>query len=249
MKIKHIMKNTDTSESAQINQMAALHPEETTESIKNTSFYGYPEDRPHGPFRQNEKTVIATENATVIQAAFEHQNENTCILNYASSFETPDAALKNKTVTTEKTLFLCSNLYNVLCHFENSYYYWNRTHDQKSCNRIIYTPGILFQYKNATSRFNVLSTHIAGKTDNIRMSELEKNIEMINRVAACHHTDTLIIPQFGLTSDKQTQTAIINRIIYAAAGNRYVKKVIFAIPDKNRYDDIRTIIAQNINAA
>lgn len=209
--------------------------------IKGTSVYGGPDGMPHGrPDERNSPEIILQE-AYSVSALFVNLGRKTAVLNFAS-YKHPGGKFIEGSSAQEESLCHASTLYNVLSHFDSSYYEWNRHHLNRGLyeDRALYSPGIAFEQnglplvafagvitcaapnKAAWSRYGRVS-------DEENSAALRSRITLIRDIAEENYVETLILGAFGCGVFRQSPSEV-SKIFKDVFSETSVKRLIFAIP-------------------
>ena len=232
----------------ELSKKAALHTKEmdrrcgelTNISVVQTKVYGYPDRRPHGPFRIDnypEKIIAETDS---VSAIFKYFEGRTCVLNFAS-YKNPGGKFIQGSSAQEESLCHFSNLYNILRCFDGNYYEWNRKHLNGALytDRALYTPDVVFfNEKQEYVKCDVLTCAApnftaASRYCNVSRNEnstaFESRISFIKNIAEESFVDTMILGAFGcgvFGQDPREAAALFYKIFNMSG----IKKIVYAIP-------------------
>lgn len=196
------------------------------------------------------ETKVCLVDKDAVKALFEDtvEDEKVALLNFAS-YKNPGGGFLNGSIAQEENLCHSSFLYNVLIEFQN-YYKWNKKHLNHSLylNRALYSPSIIFVYKNRKYRkANVITCAAPNKhaskqyniSDHENFVTLEKRIEFIFDIALKTENNTLILGAYGCGIFGQNPNEVANLFLKCLNSNKYksrFEKVILAVPVFNEKD-------------
>lgn len=178
------------------------------------------------------------------------------VLNFAS-YNKPGGGFLNGSITQEESLCHSSFLYNVLESFKDSYYFENRSFQNRSLYRNVamYSPNVYFFRNNSNEDYtkcDVLTCpapNIRAARKHSNVSEEENDITLYERikflldVAILSKTNTLILGAFGCGAFGQNPFRVakifMDILILEGKVDRF-KTIVFAIPkgiNKRNYDE------------
>jgi len=219
------------------------------DTIEQTKHYSKP-DTKKITFNDIKKTdgkpnIRVVEYDTV--SALEMYQDNTCLLNMASS-KRPGGGVRNGSSAQEESLFRCSNLYHISRDFyplkddealystnvtfiKNVYYHWM---DMKNCDVItIAAPNL--NYGGLPKNYNSTPEYI----------ELIKN-KM--RLMLSSDTENLILGAWGCGVFKNDPTVIAKLFKEVIEEGTDIKNIVFAIiNDRNSVDNNYTVFKNIFN--
>ena len=189
------------------------------------------------------RPIVYLENQSLVEAILSIPNgESVTVLN-GGSFYFPARKFLAGELFDEENLCDNSYLYNVLKRNE-AYYDQNSTSGMKNhelyTNRALLVPNVRFGQEETNRYANVITCTppkktVENETDNSKA--LMERINFIKEIVKQNPVDTLIIGTFGTER-------LYNQDVSEVVGcfkniTRYlpVKKIIFAINDKNLYDE------------
>ena len=168
------------------------------------------------------------------------------VLNFAS-YKNPGGMFLNGSIAQEEALCHDSTLYNVLKHFEATYYAWNRKHLNKAMyeHRALYSEDIVFFKDDIAYYADVLTCAApnygtASKYQNVTEEEnkkvLRERIDFLFKIALTKGVDILILGAWGAGVFKQEPKLLASEFLKAIKRYQHsVTDIIFAVPkSKNR---------------
>lgn len=185
---------------------------------------------------------------------YDKVNQKLACLNFAS-YKYPGGKFLEGSTAQEECLCHESTLYNILKHFEDSYYQYNRQHTNRSLytDRAIYTPDVLFVHNNKPLRCAVITCaspnlHPAymNRTQSLMTIDntdaLQKRISFIKNIAEHNGVDALILGAFGCGVFRQDpyEVALMFKDIFVTSS---VSTIIYAITPGRNYDVFRYILS------
>lgn len=214
---------------------------ETQISIAQTKMYGpeWPEFR-NQRIREGQTIVQLVPRDSVSCLFNETMEGKVAILNFAS-FRKPGGGYLNGMSAQEECLCHESNLYPILCAFDDNYYDWNRKHFNLGLymNRALYTPDVVFEFGEAMladvitcAAPNFDSAHYRyGVSEAENEMAFKDRIKFMLKIAEDNHVDTLILGAWGCgvfgQNPYSTCEWINQELIYGGYG---FTKVYYAIP-------------------
>lgn len=206
---------------------------------------------------------IHLKDTTSSQAIFDVRNEDelsrVAVLNFAS-YKNPGGMFLNGSIAQEEALCHDSTLYNVLKHFDDTYYAWNRKHLNRAMyeHRALYSEDIVFFKDNKPYLADVLTCAApnygtASKYQNVTMEEnkkiLRERIEFIFQIAVTKGVDILILGAWGAGVFKQDARLVASEFLRAIQKYQYsFTDIIFAVPksrNKN-YEAFEAVLENGI---
>ena len=188
---------------------------------------------------------IHLKDMTTSQAIFEVRNKDklsrVAVLNFAS-YKNPGGMFLKGSIAQEEALCHDSTLYNVLLHFDKTYYAWNRKNLNRAMyeHRALYTEDIVFFNDNGPYLVDVLTCAApnygaASKYQNVTEEEnkkiLRERIEFLFQVAITEGVDILILGAWGAGVFKQSPTLVASEFLRAIQKYQYsFTDIIFTVP-------------------
>lgn len=188
---------------------------------------------------------IHLKDMTTSQAIFEVRNKDklsrVAVLNFAS-YKNPGGMFLNGSLAQEEALCHDSTLYNVLLHFDKTYYAWNRKNLNRAMyeHRALYTEDIVFFNDNGPYLVDVLTCAApnygaASKYQNVTEEEnkkiLRERIEFLFQIAMTEGVDILILGAWGAGVFKQEPKLVASEFLRAIQKYQYsFTDIIFAVP-------------------
>lgn len=193
---------------------------------------------------------IHLKDMTTSQAIFDVRSEDElsriAVLNFAS-YKNPGGMFLKGSIAQEEALCHDSTLYNVLKHFDDTYYAWNRKHLNRAMyeHRALYSEDIVFIKDDKHYLVDVLTCAApnygaASKYQNVTEEEnkkiLRERIEFLFQVAMTEGVDILILGAWGAGVFKQSPTLVASEFLRAIQKYQYsFTDIIFAVPkSKNK---------------
>ena len=248
-----------------VKKMNELHSTEIKESVKNSILYPIKSSIHIDDNINNINTSIDIRgDLDSVSAIFEYKRRynSIAILNFAS-YKHPGGGFLAGAIAQEECLCQESNLYNILIQFKEKFYEPNQKRLNKGLynNNLIYIPNVLFFKNNKTLACDVITCAAPNKkmakerynmSDNIIYKVMEDRIDHILYSAYKNKVDCLILGAFGcgVFSNDPKDVATIFKNLLEIKYNKTFKKVVFAIPNKNRNNNNYKIfynVFKNIN--
>lgn len=201
---------------------------------------------------------LVVENMDSVQALFAHggtgheESGITAVLNFAS-YKEPGGKFLDGSMTQEEALCHASTLYNVLTR-KDEYYAYNREHLNRGLylDRALYTPDILFIYKDEGMQADVITCaapnrRVAQKYCNVSDEEvyavMKKRIDFILNTAKNEGVETLILGAFGcgVFGNDAEEVAGIFKELLEGKYSRSFKKAVFAVPGGPNLDAFKKV--------
>ena len=225
-------------------EMQEKYANDTTDSIINTIMYSADQN---DNLSNNQEMEILIEDLDTVHAGSKYCNDGkVALLNFAS-YTNPGGRFLQGSKAQEECLCHSSNLYNVLSKLDDFYnfYKWNRENRNNALylNRGLYSPHILFQYKEKSFYCDVITCAAPNKfaaqkykniSDEENTKALESRIKFVLKIAKENQVDTLILGAYGCGVFGQNPYEVASIFKkYLETTYRCFKKVIFAIPGTN----------------
>lgn len=190
--------------------------------------------------KRYENTTVELQNVTTEVAVANNNLEGkTAVLNFAS-YKNPGGGFINGMMTQEEALCHVSNLYNILKHFKNTYYKYNRDHLNRALylDRALYIPDVQF---TSGKQVDVITCAAPNLSPIMRYNSVDSETVMktiISRVAFLfsiiekQQVDTVILGAWGcgvFMNDPYIMSYLLTHFLQELNG--CVKKAIFAVPD------------------
>lgn len=223
-----------------IKEMDEKYSKKIEKSIRNSKIYD------NAVFVVDKKNTpeIIIDDIDSVGAIFKYCSENTTILNFAS-FRKPGGGFTKGSIAQEEALCHESILYNVLSGFDD-YYKYNNEYISKSNNslyadRAIYSPGVIFVRENQQKNVNVITCAAPNRaSERVRNVTYEENYRAIKSrvrfvlgIAEENKTDVLILGAWGCGVFGQNASEIAQVFKDEINKNCNIKKIIFAIPQRD----------------
>lgn len=190
------------------------------------------------------RPVVFLENQSLVEAILSVPNEKSVTVLNGGSFYSPARKFLLGTLFDEESLCNNSYLYNVLKR-NKAYYDQNATtshmrNHELYTNRALLVPNVRFWQEEQNRYANVITCTPPKKTVENKMNNskaLMKRINFIKEIVKQNPTDTLIIGAFGTERPYNQDVSEVVGCFKNIARYFPVKKIIFAINDKNLYDE------------
>lgn len=193
---------------------------------------------------------IHLKDMTTSQAIFDVRNEDelsrVAVLNFAS-YKNPGGMFLNGSLAQEEALCHDSTLYNVLKHFEDTYYTWNRKHLNRAMyeHRALYSEDIVFFKDDIVYYADVLTCAApnygaASKYQDVTEEEnkkiLRERIDFLFQIALTKGVDILILGAWGAGVFKQDARLVASEFLRVIQKYQHsFTDIIFAVPkSKNK---------------
>lgn len=220
--------------------------DEISQSIENTRCYTSANLKTVSVKEGNVNLIIKLVDMSTIYCILRHTDtrNRTAVLNFAS-YKNPGGGFLSGAFAQEEALCHESTLFPVLKYFDDSFYAYNRNHTKDGLyeSRLLYSPGIIIDREGyaLTKKVDVI-TYAAANFDVYRKTgkntyEINREV-MVNRVkdvfrvATLRNVDTLILGAWGCGVFGQ-DPYLISEMMLDAAEQYPIKRVFFAIPDRN----------------
>lgn len=176
------------------------------------------------------------------------------VLNFAS-YCNPGGRFLDGSSAQEECLCMDSTLYQVLKHFEQEYYYWNRHNKNGGLyrDRALYSPDIVFDANGAVRKCDVITCaapnwsaaerNAISYVDNMRA--LEKRISFMFDVCVDNKVDTLIAGAWGCGVFKQSPVSVAKIFSNFIKIGVPINKIVFAIPGDMNYFAFKKVLQLN----
>ena len=178
--------------------------------------------------------------------------KNFCILNFAS-YKKPGGGFLNGSKSQEEDICMSSFLYPVLERFKSVYKYRKKRGGEYG-HDLFYSKDMPILNKERTMRafdVDVISCSAPnrgvmkknGIVDGYIAKVLTNRIEAIFKIAIAHNVDCLILGAFGTGVFKNNDYTVAAAFdMMCEKYHRFFKKIIFAIPDKNKLKTFKGVI-------
>lgn len=193
---------------------------------------------------------IHLKDMTTSQAIFEVRNKDklsrVAVLNFAS-YKNPGGMFLKGSIAQEEALCHDSTLYNVLKHFEDTYYTWNRKHLNRAMyeHRALYSEDIVFFKDDIVYYADVLTCAApnygaASKYQDVTEEEnkkiLRERIDFLFQIALTKGVDILILGAWGAGVFKQDARLVASEFLRVIQKYQHsFTDIIFAVPkSKNK---------------
>lgn len=201
------MQTTIEKAKAHYEDIKTRYQQEIEDSIKNSGIYGPEMPQFYMPSGNLRKEIILSDEDSVSCLFKDKQVGKVAILNFAS-YKNPGGGYLNGMTTQEEDLCHKSTLYPVLLSFVDSYYNWNRKNLNRGLyrNRAIYSPNIIFEYKNQKKEAEVITCAAPNAGCAIYKCDipedhnkiiLKDRIRFLFKVADVNEVDILIAGAWG----------------------------------------------------
>lgn len=214
----------------------------------------------------NHKTIIEIKNESTLSAAKRLKDEgyeNVVCLNFASA-KNPGGGWLKGSIAQEESLVISSGLYPCIAQMEEMYNYNKQIKTGLYSDYMIYSPDVVVFRDD---KFNLLDDFYkvsfitapavnAGlvmerephnkKLINITM---EKRIEKILALGLLHKNDAIVLGAFGCGVFKNSPYVVANifkKLLTQKFRNQY-KKVVFAIVDRSKNDELIKVFKNTFN--
>jgi uncharacterized protein (TIGR02452 family) len=201
----------------------------------------------------NNKTDIIIEDLDSVSAVRKYYSvsKTVAVLNYAS-YKNPGGMFMEGSIAQEESLCHGSNLYNIISQFFE-YYDWNNQHKNKALylNRALYTPDVCFMMEdNGYCMCDVITCAAPNKSaaqkyqnvsDRENTDSLSSRIKFVLDIAVDNEVDTLILGAYGcgVFGQNPYEVASIFKLFLEGKYKNTFDKVIFAIPDSTKNDNLK----------
>ena len=238
---------------AHIKTMQQKYETKTKETVKASCLckiedYPIVKDKIDAVAGQND-TKITVRKTDTVSAVYGVNEQEITLLNFAS-YKHPGGGYTDGTMAQEEALCSESNLYNILSCFDSSIYAEQRKDTCYSLYRshLIYTPDVVFVRSGYIKHCNVITCAAPNASAALKHKEVTKEsiscamkerIDYILYIAATHTSrDTLILGAFGcgVFGNNVQEVAEIFFSLLSGKYKGVFKNVIFAVPDKEKYD-------------
>lgn len=197
--------------------------------------------------------IVSIEANDVVSSVFKHSFDyKTAILNF-SSYKNPGGMFLKGSKAQEECICHESFLYNVLKEKQKEFYDENKKHLNKALyfNRALYSPGIVFERKDKTTKAGVITCAAPNKSaaqnyysvsDEENLNALKSRIKYIFHIAEDNDIECLILGAYGcgvFGQNPQEVAEIFKETINLYKSSRCLKKIIFAIP-KGKDNNLKT---------
>ena len=221
-------------------QMQVMYADEIKEAVEKTKIYST--DFKSRISAINKDMQITVEDLDTVHAGcIYYGNGKTALLNF-SSYKNPGGMFIKGSKAQEECLCHASYLYNVLSQMENDFYNWNRQHKGRALylNRGMYSPDILFQYKETLFHCDVITCAAPNKSAGQRYQNIsdQENTEVLRSriafvldIAKENQVDTLILGAYGcgVFGQNPIEVATIFKK-HLKSRHKCFARVVFAIP-------------------
>lgn len=237
-------------------KMEALYYQDIENCVEKTQIYdGY-----NNPFEVKEANTYKKEvtiqviDQDSVSAVLDVCNgsDKIVVLNFAS-YKHPGGMFDKGSSAQEESLCHESFLYNVLKHFDESYYEWNREHLNKGLylNRALYSPDVVFVRDEKSVLCDVITCAAPNKavakkyqrvTDKENFDVLSQRITFILDIAKKNKVDVLVLGAFGagVFGQEPNEVAKIFKKLLKSKEYCYAfARVVFAVPKgkTNKFND------------
>lgn len=226
-----------------VNYFAGKYPARTAEAVRKTVQYPPRNMKNLFMLQQDAEAKLPTISVVQeesVQAAFNHGNGKTAILNFAS-YKNPGGKFLEGSIAQEESLCHASNLYNILSNdrFITTFYEKNRHFLNNGLyhDNLLYTPDVIFIYEKHTKLFDVITCAAPNKgaaqkynqiTDQECDDAMRSRIRSVLLAAIDQKVDTLILGAFGcgvFKNDPKTVAEIFKEELIG-----FPAEVVFAVP-------------------
>ena len=235
--------------------MTQKYYDEILDSIRSTRVYGYPDEKPHGPYRLKGIEKVKVVSMDSVSAIYQYADGKTAVLNFAS-YKNPGGMFIKGSSAQEESLCHESFLYNVLTAFDRNYYTWNRAHLNRSLyeNRALYTPGIVFERNGLEPlKCDVITCAAPNYTSALKYCTVssEENIGVFTRrirfirdIAEDNDVETIILGAYGCGVFGQDPFVAAN-IFKNVFDDANIRRIIYAIPADSNLEAFKTVFKIN----
>lgn len=210
-------------------------------AIENTKIYDT-DFRCSKDLKVNNTEIIVCDLDSVHAGRRYSNSGKVALLNF-SSYKNPGGMFINGSKAQEECLCHASYLYNVLSQFVIEFYDWNNRHKNKALylNRALYSPDILFQYREVLFKCDVITCAAPNKSaaqkyqnvsDEENTKALRARIKFVLDIAKDNNVNTLILGAYGcgvFGQDAREVASIFKEYLFST--HRCFEKVVFAIPN------------------
>lgn len=233
-------------------RMEREYKEDIEYSINNTQVYDVntemllKTERKHysKPCQIHLKDITTSE--AIFNVRSKDELSRVAVLNFAS-YKNPGGMFLNGSIAQEEALCHDSTLYNVLKHFEDTYYTWNRKHLNRAMyeHRALYSEDIVFFKDDIVYYADVLTCAApnygaASKYQDVTEEEnkkiLRERIDFLFQIALTKGVDILILGAWGAGVFKQDARLVASEFLRVIQKYQHsFTDIIFAVPkSKNK---------------
>lgn len=233
-------------------KMEREYKEDIEYSINNTQVYDVntemllKTERKHysKPCQIHLKDITTSE--AIFNVRSKDELSRVAVLNFAS-YKNPGGMFLNGSIAQEEALCHDSTLYNVLKHFEDTYYTWNRKHLNRAMyeHRALYSEDIVFFKDDIVYYADVLTCAApnygaASKYQDVTEEEnkkiLRERIDFLFQIALTKGVDILILGAWGAGVFKQDARLVASEFLRVIQKYQHsFTDIIFAVPkSKNK---------------
>lgn len=220
--------------------------EQISQSIENTKCYTSAKLKSVSVKEGSVSLSVKLVDMSTIYCVLRHTDtrNRTAVLNFAS-YKNPGGGFLAGAFAQEEALCHESTLFPVLKYFDDSFYAYNRKHTKDGLyeSRLLYSPGIIIDRDGyaLTKKVDVITCAAAnfdtyrktGKnTYEINREVMANRVKDVFRVAVLNNIDTLILGAWGCGVFGQ-DPYLISEMMLDAQEQYPIKRVFFAIPDRN----------------
>ena len=175
-----------------------------------------------------------------------------CVLNF-SSYKNPGGLFLRGSSAQEESLCHMSNLYNVLRHFDGTFYDWNRKHLNRGMylNRAIYAPhvaftkGIVADVLTCAAPNRSVSLQYGNFTDKENDEALKSRIAFLRNILVEQNPDVFITGAYGCGVFSQDAAKVAD-LMREAMEKSGCKLVLAAVPDNANFAPFQKKFADKI---
>ncbi|MCM1215000.1 MAG: TIGR02452 family protein [Lachnospiraceae bacterium] len=189
-----------------------------------------------------ETTNIKLVNKDTVSAAFDcAYTDKVTVLNFAS-FKNPGGFFLGGSRAQEEALCHESCLYEVLTHFDGSYYKRNRNNTNYGLyyDRLLYSKGVWFEHNYDERYLDVITCAAPNlKAIDYHPEHLKRNSPMLDlrtdfvvSVASTYQPDVLILGAWGCGVFEQSPKEVAECFLEALTKYK-IKSVVFAVPGQD----------------
>ena len=192
--------------------------------------------------------------SSIVSQVTQNPYHKVAVLNFAS-YKHPGGMFLAGSSAQEESLCHASYLYNVLDHFDGTYYEWNKNHLNNALylNRGLYTPNIMFKLNDNTVYADVITVAAPNKGTALRyghvdrhdnLTALKSRIDFVVDIAEDNGVDILILGAFGCGVFQQDPNEVAHLFQERCSKPSNVRQYIFAIPpDGVNYPTFKRILS------